>query len=386
MLMKSNQKKIKLFIDASPLYEARSSGIGHSLLSILKSWQADALSREKIDVTLLVSFDKKQQIRALKLGYDIKIIPLPNKVLRMLRHIDFLPPMDLLLGRGIYLFPNYWNLPLAHSRSLTYVYDVSFLVYPEYAETRNQRFLAGHLPVWLKRTDKVITVSNHAKAEIMKYYQVESSKIHVVYNGVNTKFYQATSSQDIAAIKNIYNIVGEYLLFVGNIEPRKNISRLVAAYKLLPANLSRTFSLVIVGANGWNNHQILEDIRIAQNEGFVVHKIEQYVPDIDLPALYAGAALLVHPALYEGFGMTPLEAMAAGTPVIVGDNSSLREVVGDAGLYVNAEDEKDISAKIRLLLENEQKREQLRQAGLTRVLAFTWKQTVAELVKTVENL
>jgi len=374
----------RIFIETSALTAQTMSGIGKTLLAILGAWRQDK-SLDKFEVILLVPFDKKAKLEALDLGFAIKTMFIPDKILRGLRKFNLLPPLDTFLGKGMYLFPNYWNWPLKHSTSMTYIYDVSFLVDETFADPKNRAYLMRNIPVWIKRTDRVITISHHAKAEIMKYYDVDSKRIDVVYNGVDANFFHPESLDTVNSTKKKYDIRGKYLLFVGNIEPRKNISGLIAAYRQLPEKLLSEYCLVIIGADGWNNESIKKNIKSAIADGLRVQRVREYVSDEDLVAIYAGATILVHPAFYEGFGMTPLEAMATSTPVIVGENSSLPEVVERAGLYVNAQDASDISVKIRTLLENPQERDRLSRAGKAQVRKFTWQKTARSLAKSIEG-
>jgi len=374
-----------LFIETSALTSRNLSGIGHTLLAILREWQINEAAQSKFTPILLVPFDKKTQIEQLGLGIRIKTIPLPELVVRGLRRFNMLPYMDIFLGKGDYLFPNYWNWPLLFSRSFTYAYDVSFLVYPEFTETQNQKFLARYIKTWLQRADGVITISHHAKDELVKYTKIDSRKVTVIYNGIDTLPSKSVTQSSIKDIKTKYAINGEYLLFIGNIEPRKNIQRLISAYRLLPKLLKDRYSLVLVGAYGWKNEGIKQSIQLAVKDGLNVIKIDAYVPDADIVQLYAGAEVLVHPALYEGFGMTPLEAMAAGTPTIVGNNSSLPEVMGNASLYIDATNEQDISVKIRELLVNGSLRNKLIKAGNTRVRQFTWRSTTEKIAAFIEG-
>jgi len=266
------------------------------------------------------------------------------------------------------------------------VYDVGFLVHPEFVEPQNQRFLASHIGRWLRRTDGVLTISDHAKAEIVEHCQLDPSRVHVIYNGVDTAPYANTRKDQIAAVKAKHDIQGDYLLFVGNIEPRKNITRLIEAYTQLPEEQRDRYELLLVGGDGWNNQPILRAIAAAQQKGFRIRKLPTFVSNKELPALYAGATVLTSPSLYEGFGMTPLEAMAAGTPVVVGDNSSLPEVVGEAGLYSDATDAGDISAKIKLLLQDADLRHDLSRRGKKRARSFPWAHTVRQLGHVMERL
>lgn len=374
-----------LFVETSALTSANMSGIGHTLVSILKTWKQNDNLISKFEPILVVPFDKKKAVQQLELGFRIKVILLPEIAVRALRRFNLLPYMDIFIGRGDYLFPNYWNWPLLNSRSFTYAYDVSFLVYPEFTDSKNQKFLSKYLKTWLNRANGVITISNHAKEEIVKYTGINSQKIEVIYNGIDTTPNSLVTKEQIQSTKIKYSIKGNYLLFVGNIEPRKNIERLIAAYRLLPPNLQATHSLVLVGAYGWKNDQIKQAIESAVSDGLNVLKINVFVPDGDVRKLYAGAKILVHPALYEGFGMTPLEAMAVGTPTIVGDNSSLPEVMGNASLYVDAMNERDISVKIEELLENDSLREKLIRAGEARVSQFTWTNTTEKIAAFIKG-
>ncbi len=377
---------MKIYIEASSLTAKHLSGVGHVVASTIKALQNETEIFEGYEFLLLVPFDRKKQLADRNLGIKIKALPFPDLLMRAFRKFNLLPYMDLLIGKGIYVFPNYWSWPLLFSHNITYIYDLSFVLHPQFVEPRNQKFLANHIKSWIHRSKQIITLSENSKQEIEKWYPAAQGKVKVINCGVDSAHFKPRPLNEITRAKEKYHITGEYLLFVSNIEPRKNISRLIRAYKLLPSDLITKYGLVLVGAGGWNNHQVLADISRAEQEGFHIQKIEQFVNDQDLPALYSGAVALAHPTLYEGFGMTPLEALACGTPVIVGDNSSLREVVGDAGLYVNAEDEQDISDKIRLLLEDTNLRRRLIEHSHTQARQFTWSRSAEELHECLKGL
>src|SRR5882724_4725396 len=122
----------KVFVEASVLAEHHISGVGRTVQQILRTWGNDAALRKKFDLVLVVPFDRRAKLASLQLPFAIKTLPLPSKVLRALRRFDLVPPLDTMLGKGLYVFPNYWNWPLKNSRSVTCVYDVGFLVYPEF--------------------------------------------------------------------------------------------------------------------------------------------------------------------------------------------------------------------------------------------------------------
>lgn len=376
----------KVFIETSPLTARHMSGVGHVLLHLLRTWQKSPEIAVGYEPILLVPYDKREHIDSYNFGFAVKSLPISDKMLRAMRKFNLLPPMDLVLGKGVYVFPNYWNWRVLqpNSKSITFIYDVAFKTHPEFVEPRNRQFLASHMEEWMKRADAIVVDSNFVHSELSGLYEEQKHKIITMHLGVSQ--HQSNMRAEIPKITNKYGIKGEYLLFVSNIEPRKNISRLLEAYQKLPVELRDKYSLVLVGADGWNNEKIKSDILTAQKAGYRIIKVEHFVSDEELPILYAGATALVHPALYEGFGMTPLEAMACGTPVVVARNSSIPEVVGDAGLYFNARDAADISDKIRILLEDADLRKKMRSLGLSRSKQFTWESSLAELIKCVGSL
>src|SRR5262249_39725898 len=148
-------------------------------------------------------------------------------------------------------------------------------------------------------------------------------------------FFYPRPMAEIDTVKRKYAITKPYILYTGTLEPRKNIKGILDAYNALPPQVRATYSMVLAGGRGWLDQEIRAQLADLQHLDLLT---PGYVPDEDLPALYSGASLFVYPSFYEGFGMPPLEAMACNTPVIAADNSSLPEVVGDAGILVNAND------------------------------------------------
>lgn len=375
----------RVYIDTSALMPAHMSGIGHAVLSILITWQ---FSNDKSDreIVLLVPFGRTRRIRELGLSFKMKMLPMPAKGMAALRKFNLMPPLDLICGKGTYVFFNYWNTPLLFSKSLTYIYDVSFLVFPEFTEPRNRKFLTKNLPKWIRRTSKVITISNHAKSEILRFCNVDPNKVEVSPLGVNSQFGGVITDSQINSVKQKYHIEKDYILFAGNIEPRKNLSRLVTAYSRLIPSLRDGHSLVLVGGDGWNNEQILRDIVDAQTRGIDIRKIDEYVSDSDLVVLYKGAKALVHPALYEGFGLTVLESLASGTPVACSDLPSLKEIAGEAALYFDPLDLEDMAKTIERILSDGQLRRRLVNRGIKRAQLFSWRSTVRRISLIIDRV
>jgi alpha-1,3-rhamnosyl/mannosyltransferase len=172
---------------------------------------------------------------------------------------------------------------------------------------------------------------------------------------------------------------GRYLLTVGTLEPRKNLSLVFRAYRRLPQRLRQAYLLVVAGMSGWHTEAFRAELNALATRGHL--RLLGYVPDDALTALYSGAAMLIYPSLYEGFGLPPLEAMASGIPVITSNRASLPEVVGDAGWMVDPDDEATLCETVMAVLEGcEEARARVR-LGLERAQAFTWQRCAQETLE-----
>jgi len=363
-------KKQKLFIDALPLAQDRMSGIGHLVLELTK----DLARSDTLDVLLVVPLGKKKAV--LRHGIkntSVKTYPLPARVFSILMRLRLLPPVDIILGRGIYLFPNYRNWPLLFSKSLTYFHDVTFKIHPETVSPKNLSYLLSNARLWLKRTDLVLTLTESSKHEITETLNVPARKIRVIPCGVDVNDYHARTMQEVSGVKKKYGIeLEKYILAVGNLEPRKNIDRLLEAYRQLPAATRNEYGLLLVGGGGWLNERTLQLIDEMADSGLrIVHPLK-YVEDKDLPALYSGASLLAHPAIHEGFGIPPLQAMACGVPVVASNIPSIAEVIGKSSLYFDPYSVEDMSLVLQKGLHDEQVRKKLISEGKDRAALFSW--------------
>jgi glycosyltransferase involved in cell wall biosynthesis len=379
-------KKTKLFIEASPIAEERVSGIGHMTAEIVRALDNHPQNGEEFEINLVICSDRAHLLE--QWGFKnvrIKKIPFPQRLFNIIWKFDLLPPFDLLLGKGTYVFPNYKNWRLMYSRSLTFVCDVSYLVVPEFVSPKNQAFLKKNIGKWTRRATRVIAISKNAQDEIIKYLNVPQEKTSLVYCGVDPNVFYPRPVAEIASIKKEYDLPENYILFLSNIEPRKNVINLINAYKQLPPDITNKYALLLVGGGGWLDDPIIDSIKSAQNDGYNIIRPSIYIPDSKLPALHSGATVLVHPAYYEGFGIAPLQAMACGTPVIVANNSSLPGVVGGAGLLVDANDSTGISVKINELLSNTMLQAELSKKGIVQAKKYTWDQSADALVKEIEG-
>ena len=230
----------------------------------------------------------------------------------------------------------------------------------------------------MRRADVIITDSEFSKSEIIKYYPKYKDKIKVIYCGVNLeKFHPINDSERINTVKKNLEITGDYFLYLGTIEPRKNLERLIEAYRILLDKDINVPSLVMAGGKGWLNSGIYQKVTELHLEDKV--KFTKYIPDEDMCPLINGATAFVFPSIYEGFGMPPLEAMACGVPVISSGAASLPEVVGDCAVIVDAYSPQSICDGMYKIYSDEKLRADLKKRGPERAARFTWEQSASAL-------
>lgn len=380
--------KQRVFIDVAALAEPRLSGIGHLILETIRALSESEEFLSMYELLLVVPKNGKDKVKNWKLKNVIYIeIPFRAVVLATLERFHLLPPMDLILGQGIYIFPNYKNWPLFKSKSITYIHDTVFIRFPEFVEQRNLHTLKTGVPRWIKRTDIIATISNFSKIEIKELLGVAEENIVVLYCGVNTKIFKQISDKQVDIFRKKHKLPPKYILYLGNIEPRKNIETLLEAYLELPKELKDKHALLLVGGDGWSNKRLLKKIKVAQDEGNNIIRPKEYITDEELPSLYSGASILVQPAFYEGFGLSPLQAMACKIPTIVANKASLPEVCGKATTYVEPKVASELIKAMQLLLSDQSLRNKHIQLGLKQVKKFSWQITAKKLVMTLnENI
>jgi glycosyltransferase involved in cell wall biosynthesis len=265
-------------------------------------------------------------------------------------------------------------LPYLRTPTVLTVHDLIFERYPEHHTRRNVWFLKVGMRLFSRAATAIIAVSQHTRRDLIDLYAVAPDKVHVIYEGIDPAFRPA-SAAEVARVRAHYALDQPYLLMVGTLEPRKNHAtalRVVAALKAegLPHRL------VIVGGRGWlfePIQRLVRELGLTEDVCFT-----GYAPADDLPPLYTGAACVLLPSLYEGFGFPVLEAMACAAPVVCSNVSSLPEVAGDAALLAPALDVETLAAAVRLVVTQPALAAQLRQRGLRQAARFRWESCAAE--------
>jgi len=296
----------------------------------------------------------------------------------------FALPMDLLIQRpkpDVFFTPTHYGPWFSPVPSAISIMDLSFLHFPGLFNKKDLYQLTNWTSHSVKTAKKIFTISEFSKNDIIKTYAVPEEQVVVTYPGIKPELNYKNKELTMDEIQKKYKISKPYILFVGTLQPRKNIVRLVEAFsKLKKENLE----LIIIGKKGWQYDEILE----APKKFEVTERVKflDFVGDEDLPSFYKNAVCFVLPSLYEGFGLPVLEAMRQGCPVITSNVSSLPEAGGDAAIYVNPTDTLDIATKIEQVVSNQILRKEMVEKGYNQIKKFSWDKTASNTLKVLEQL
>lgn len=292
-------------------------------------------------------------------------------------------PVDILHVQ--YITPRFLS---RKTKIITTIHDVSFNRFSKLIKKTDLFFLKTLIPVSLRRADKIIAVSEFTRKEIMRYYEIDSNKITRVYNGgASEEYYQEYSGDRARRVLSKYKIGSDYVLYVGTLQPRKNIPFLIEAFsrfkeKNKDKEFSKDLKLVVCGNKKSHNYDCKIDAALRKIENASTEIIfPGYVEKGDLPFLVQGAKVFAFPSLYEGFGLPILEAMASGTPVLCSNDSCNKEISTDAALIYRQGSKNDFSAKLLDLMTNESLQGRLRKKGRIRAREFSWKQCAKETLE-----
>jgi len=252
------------------------------------------------------------------------------------------------------------------------VHDLAFLHYPDFIKKSHLYFYKRGTPKFLKKAKSVATVSEFSKQDIVDRYKTDASKIDVVYSGVKDIF-KPLDYEEKETIKEKYTQGKEYFLYVGAIHPRKNLINILKAFSHFKKWQKSNMQLVIAGRLGWMYEKFIHDLKTYKYRDEVI--MAGYLPGDELAKVVASAYAMVYPSFFEGFGVPPLEAMKCNVPSIAANTSAMPEIYGDAALYADPADFKDIAAQMQLVYKDETKRNELIRNGQQQVKKYTWDRT-----------
>lgn len=361
-------------------YKQNSSGIG---LMVCNLFQQFIEMNEKYDVKLLVSSDSPEIAYNCKRAMTVRLnFKKSNYIIRNLYEMFFLGYQHC---KNSFLITTDSKVPLFLPKScevIPIITDLAIFRMGEvYQLTRKiyWKFLYKNV---LKKVDRYIAISEFTKKEMVEILNIPEEKIHVIYCSGNKLIEKISDEQKIEYIRNKYHLPQDYILFVGNFNPRKNLSRIIAAFDRLKEKKGIKEKLVIVGENGWkfDKENVFSTIKNKEEIYFT-----GYVPDEELSAIYMCACVFVFCTLYEGFGIPIIEAQKCGVPVLMSNNSCFEEIGGKGGMYVDCYSIESIAEGIEKILLNNSLREDLIIKGYENVNRFSWRVSAEKLAELLEK-
>jgi glycosyltransferase involved in cell wall biosynthesis len=268
--------------------------------------------------------------------------------------------------------------------SVVTIHDTTLWLFPKYHPRRRLLAMRPFIPLGASRAKAIIAVSHATKRDVVRTLKVPERKVHVIYEAPARHFRPLPRGEALEAVRRKHGLPESFVLYVGTIEPRKNLARLLEAFELLRRDGFGSHALVMVGSPGWKDGAILRNIERLRLRGAV--RLLGHTSAEDLVALYNLADVLAFPSLYEGFGLPVVEAMACGTPVVTSPNGSLAEIAGTAAELVDPTQVENIAAGLRSVLSDPDRRAALRTAGLAQAARFSWEATAAQTRQVYESV
>ncbi|MFO7974033.1 MAG: glycosyltransferase family 1 protein [Candidatus Hydrogenedentota bacterium] len=311
-------------------------------------------------------------------------IPVPTRAAYRVWETLHWPPVDTLLqGVDVYHATNFFLPPTASAKRVVTIHDLTFLAAPELCSPKIVGPFSRSIGRFAREADAILTYSKATTHDIVEQFGVPSEKVTVAPLAVDEDFQRLPRAEAQAHVKQEYGVSTPYLLFVGTIEPRKNVPTLLKAFATICRDIPH--QLVLAGATGWNP----EPFNRALAETNLGDRLKQtgYVRNhAELAAFYSAADLFAFPSYYEGFGLPVLEAMTCGCPVVAADNSAIPEVTGDAAVLLPADDADSWAETLKTLLENTGQRETLSEAGKRRAATFSWQDCAARTAEVYRSV
>ena len=353
-------------------------GIGEYAFELLKQFYNFQLPISNFQFRIYLKAATLDDMPKAREGWEYKIIG-PRKM-----WTQFALPLSLLLDKNrpdVFFSPSHYAPRFSVVPTAISIMDLSYIHFPQLFTKHDLYQLTNWTKYSAKQAKKIFTISNFSRDDIIKTYKKRPSDVVTTYLGIKETENLKHKTENMDELNKKFGITAPYILFVGTIQPRKNIAKLIEAVSLLK---NKEIQLVVVGKKGW----LWEEILAAPEKFKVQNRIKflDFVGNEDLPSLYKNAQCFVLPSLYEGFGLPVLEAMKFGCPVVISNVSSLPEVGGDAAIYFDPLSVDDIVEKLTLVINDERLRIKMVEKGYNQVKKFSWEKTAKETLKVLEEL
>ncbi len=384
----SRIRKMNILVNGTPLL-APMTGIGQYIRQLF--FAMDELPEAQLHICSGLHCETGMQLpstsaaRAVQGAYGLarRLLPNPRALKSRVEAAAFRYHASRLPPDCIYHEPNFLPQPFDGPMVVT-VLDLSCFDHPETHPTERVRIMERELPGALQRADHIIVISDASGEALRRWFNVDPTRISKTYLASAPRFQPRGREVLVPDLASFGLVPGGYVLSVGTLEPRKNLTTLFAAFAGLPKALRQRYPLVVAGTNGWKTEGLMKSAKELIGCGEL--RLLGYVADELIPFLYAGAAAFCYPSRYEGFGLPALEAMASGVPVIAGNRTSLPEVVGDSGILVDPDDVEGMREHLRQLLEDRVFAESLGRKGLSRSKMFSWDRCARETFAVYEKV
>jgi glycosyltransferase involved in cell wall biosynthesis len=354
---------MKIGIDIRPLIDKNYSGVSWYTFYLVRAILENDNANEYV---LFYNSFKNLDDRLPEFDYpNVKFVRFgyPNKLLNFLFKFLNWPKIDKLLGVDILLMTNINFISVSKKcKIILTIHDLSFLRHKEFFNIK-MRLWHWFVDIYkiAKRSDHIVAVSENTKQDIVELLKIQNKKVNVVYSGISEKYKkinheieiqsydnisekQKAEVKELAKVKRKYDLPDNFLLYLGTIEPRKNISAIISSYNILRDNNNYNHKLILVGVKGWKSKHIFKEWQKSKYKKDIIFL--NYINDRDKVSIYNLAALFIFPSIYEGFGFPPLESLACGTPVVASFSSSLNEIVGEGAILVDPYSAIDIAKAV----------------------------------------
>lgn len=373
---------MEIAIEGQIFYDQR-TGIGHYTFNILKHLlEVDKKNSYDLILFPFLSGGKKFFLgKKENLNYRF-VKYLPFRLYRKLFTLGFGLSLDLLAGRhDLYFFPNFQSFPVQAGYKVAMIHDLGFIRFPSFAANQKSiQYLRKVTEESVKGADRLVVISEFTKKELIDNYEVNPRKIEVIYPGLDREVF-SLKRESRSGLKK-FGIKRPYILFLGMLEPRKNIAGLIKAFAGMPSH--KNYQLVIAGGRGWKFEEIFKVVDKLNLKDDVI--FTGYVTDQERPQLLHGASLFVYPSFYEGFGMPVVEAQACGVPVITSNTSSLPEAAGEGAIFIDPNNVGEISSAMQKVLTSKSLREELIKKGLQNAQKYSWEKSARKLLNLFNSL